>query len=612
MNNNNYHPYYPPQQTSTPQQPPVYYPPKVPAQQGYAYQYPYAQMPYIVQKKTYPPFTKKESSFLFLFLAAAFLFIDFALFKGFHLGFTIAYAVLFVLSTVFLWNKEARLPLFPMACGALSLCGAATFALYDNFLVNALMLLLIGGLYSIYCVGISGTFTRKQGSFKMLADVAKGTFVQPVTVLPEVFGSLKASAEKKKHNLSALVGVIVAIPVLVIVVYLLIKSDAAFEGLVGAIAKNIGIYLAELALAVLLLPFLLAFMMGKKRKALAKAAVTAAQPDSVRKIPIAGCVSFLCMIAVTYLIYLFSQLAYFFSAFEGFLPEGYEHTASAFARRGFFEMFGVCVINVTMVAFINAFSKRNRKGKTAGAIRALSLFISLFSVLMIAIAMQKMKLNISTYGFTANRLLVSALMLMMLVVFIFFILHLFLPKLSYMQPVILICSCIFIALSFADINTLTARYNIRAYENGTADMVDVEHLATLGGASLEALTYLSEHADIKTANKADIAICEKITWDYEEHIVFKDGEFTVTADENDFRRYCRASYRQWQKLADYMNGLDKNSHLYQTYLLFAEGGYDEMENSFTVWDEADHKSHYYRFNEKTGDYEEQPLPADYY
>lgn len=610
MNTNNpYQPYYPQPQ---PQQPPTVYPPQAPVPQGYPYPYPYAQAPYTVPKKTYPPFTKKENSFVLLFLAAVFLFIDFALFKGFHLGFTIAYAVLFVLSTAFLWNKDAKLPLFPIACGALSLCGAGTFALYDNYLVNALMLLLIGGLYSIYCVGISGTFTQKQGSFKMLADVAKGAFVHPFAGLSDVFGSLKASTEKKKHNLSALIGVIVAIPVLIIVVYLLIKSDAAFEGLVGAIAKNIGIYLADLALAVLLLPFLLAFMMEKTRKAPLKTAVAASQQNTVRKIPIAGCISFLCVIAATYLIYLFSQLAYFFSAFEGFLPEGYEHTASAFARRGFFEMFGVCVINVTIIAFINAFSKRNEKGKTAVAIKALSLFISLFSVLMIATAMQKMKLNISTYGFTANRLLVSALMLMMLVVFVFFMLHIFLPKLSYMQSVILICSCVFIALSFADINTLTARYNIRAYENGTADMVDVEHLGTLGGASFDALTYLSEHADIKTANKADIAICEKITWDYEEHIVFKDGAFTVTADENDFRRYCRANDHQWQKLADYMNALDKDSHLYRTYLLFAEGGYDEMENSFTVWDEATHESHYYRFNEKTGDYEEQPLPADYY
>ena len=587
MNNNQYQSYYPAQQG---------YP-----QQAYPYPYAYTPAPYTVPKKVYSPFSKKENIFIYLFLAAAFILIDFALFKGFHLGFTIAYAVLFVLSTVFLWDKAVRLPVFPMACGALSLCGAATFALSDNYLVNALMFLLVGGLYAIYCVGISGNFTHRQGSFKMLGDVAAGSFVHPFSALPEVVGALRATARRKKRNLSVLVGIIVAIPVLVIVVYLLIKSDAAFEGLVGAIAKHIGIYLAELALAAIALPFLTAFMLGKTRK---KAAMPAAAPlNRVNRIPVGGCVSFLGVISVVYLIYLFSQLAYFFSAFEGFLPEGYEHTASAFARRGFFEMFAIVVINVTIVAFINAFSARSSKGKTAAPVKALSLFIALFSVLMIATAMQKMRLNISTYGFTANRLLVSVLMLMLLVVFVFFIVHIFLPKLSYMQPVILICSCLFIALSLADVNAVTARHNIALYESGTAESLDVEHLATLGGASVDALIYLSENADIKTANKADIALCERIEFDYDEHIVFENDAFSVTADENDFRRYCRANYHQWQKLADYMNSLDKDSHLYQTYLLYNKCSYDEYENSFTDWVSTG-ESHYYKFNEKTGEYEE--------
>ena len=610
--------YYPPQSGTVPQgaaQPPVsrpqatrpapYY-----AQPGnanpYSYPYPAAYPP--VARKVYPPFSKKENIFLWLFLASAFLFVDFALFKGFHLGFTVAYAVLFVLSTVFLWKKETRLPLFPVACGVISLFGAVTFTLYDNYLVNALMFFLIAGLYTVYCVGISGTFTQKQGSFKMLADVAKGGLLQPFAHLGDVFGSLKASTERKKRNLSALLGVLVAIPVLVIVVYLLVKSDAAFEGLVGAIAKNIGLYLLELILAAVLLPFLLSFMLGKKRPA---AKSSAAVKTTARNIPIAGCVSFLCVISLTYLIYLFSQLAYFFSAFEGFLPEGYEHTASAFARRGFFEMFAICVINVTMIAFINAFSRRNEKGKTATAIKGMSLFVALFSVLMIATAMQKMRLNISTYGFTANRLLVSMLMLMMLVVFLFFILHIFVPKLSYMQPVILICSCLFVALSFANINALTAQYNIQAYENGTAESLDVAHLASLGGEALDALTYISENGDIPTANQADIALCQKIEYDYEEHIVFENGEFCVVDNAKDFRRYCRTNYHEWQRIADYMNALDKESHLYRTYLLFHSGYYDEEENSFDVWEEDSDENHYYVFNEKTGEYDETEPPYAY-
>jgi hypothetical protein len=93
-----------------------------------------------------------------------------------------------------------------------------------------------------------------------------------------------------------------------------------------------------------------------------------------RVFPIAGAVSFLTVISLTYLVYLFSQLAYFFSAFNGFLPEGYTRTASAFARRGFFEMFAICAINILIISIISAFSKREG-GKPSLAVRLLSLFI---------------------------------------------------------------------------------------------------------------------------------------------------------------------------------------------------------------------------------------------
>ena len=50
-----------------------------------------------------------------------------------------------------------------------------------------------------------------------------------------MLGSVKAGEKKDKKSLSALVGVLLAIPVLCAVVPLLVKSDAAFEGLVSGV-----------------------------------------------------------------------------------------------------------------------------------------------------------------------------------------------------------------------------------------------------------------------------------------------------------------------------------------------------------------------------------------
>ena len=547
-------------------------------------------------KKVYKPFSKQDNAFIFLFLIASFLFIDFALFKGFHLGFTISYFVIFVISSIYIWKKDRRPSVFSLLCGMISLVGAVSFALFSNVMVNIIMFFLVCGLFTLYCLGISGSFRRKQGNFKLLFDLVEGALLYPFANLSDVFGSFKAGEGNVKKHAGGIIGILLALPVLFVIVPLLISSDAAFEGLVSSIAKNIGLYLFELALAVLLMPYLFSFAFGKKEQ-LNKTERGKAK-SMPRKLPISGCVSFLCMISLTYLVYLFSQLAYFFSAFKGFLPDGYVHTASEFARRGFFEMFTICVINVLIVSVVSAFSKRNARGKTSAGIKALSLFISLFSILLIATAMQKMKLNISTYGFTVNRLLVSVFMIMMLVVIVFFILHIFLPKFNYMQPIIIICSCIFVAISFADINMLTAEYNMKAYNSGTIEKLDVEAISDLGDASVKYLIVLSKSDDTKIAHEAQVELGEKILRDDEKHIKYTDNKLMLVT--SDFRSYCRVSAQAWRSLRNYYDSLESDDNFVTILNMFDQYDYDPCVDCF-----SNHSgTKYYVYNEKTNTYEE--------
>ena len=74
-------------------------------------------------------------------------------------------------------------------------------------------------------------------------------------------------------------------------------------------------------------------------------------PAAARKIEGIDAVAvntFLAVLSAVYLLYLFSQSAYFFSAFRGLLPE--EFTVAEYARRGFFEMSVIAVINFIVVS----------------------------------------------------------------------------------------------------------------------------------------------------------------------------------------------------------------------------------------------------------------------
>ena len=513
-----------------------------------AYFVPYTALP----KKEYSPLTKRENTFIFLIFIGVFLLVDFALFHGFSLGFTISYAIIFIISSIFIFDKASKNLAFSFICGALSLALCVTPALYNNSFIKPVSILIILALYTAYCIGISSGFSKNFGNYKMLLDLFFGIFVYPFENISNVFGSIKAGAKENKKGLSALLGILLALPVLIIIIPLLVISDAAFEGLIVSIGEHIGIYLLELAIAFIALPYAYSFLFSKKKKL----GVDEKEAKSnIKKLPASACVSFLSVISLTYMVYLFSQLAYFFSAFKGLLPEGYTHSASAFARRGFYEMCIICAINIGLISLVSIFIERKNK-KLPVAVKALSLFISLFSILLVVIAIQKMRLNIETYGLSRNRILVCAFMLMMLVVITFFILHIFAPKVKYMQYIIIICSVIFLALSFADIDAKIAEYNINAYTSGELQRLDVEAIAELSDSAVPYLVKLAKSDDKKIAKKAQKELSER-TFLYSNLTLNEDEtELVVYDDEkDDFRSFNRARVNAEKCVINYYSSL---------------------------------------------------------
>lgn len=449
---------------------------------------------------------KKDFCFMALFLVSAFIMISLGFWGEFNLGFTIAYYVFFGVSSAYLFKK---FNLFSVICGGLSLAGALTLTLFDDYFVNAIMLALVAGLYVLYSLGVSNSFEHSQGSFKISFDVIQGVISRPLSAFGDIIAGLK---NVNKKPLGSLIGAIISIPVLLVIVPLLVKADVAFSSLVSTVFKNIGLFILQLVLAIIIAPYLFAFAY-EKRYFKAKAIVN---NHSAKKLSSSIFVTFMAVVSVVYVVYLFSQLAYFFSAFKGILPADYHYTASEFARRGFFEMFAICVINLAIVSIVSMLIDK----KTAG-FKVLSLFISLFSVLLIVTAMQKMKLNISIYGLSRNRVIVTVFMIMMLVVIAFFVVHIFAPRVKYMQTIIVVCSALFIALSFSDVDAQIAKYNINAYQSGQIETLDIDALANLSSSSIPYIVDLMNSEDKEISKQATL-ISASVYYDYLGDDVKKD------------------------------------------------------------------------------------------
>lgn len=532
-------------------------------------------------KKVYSPLDKKDKRFLPLFVISAFILADFLVgsMLSYSLELTVFCFVQFIFSTFYLYDKSRKPSLFVIACGGLSLVGSVTFTLFSDGLINFLMLVLVSGLYGLYCLGLSGKFTADTGSYRIMLDLIFDTFVRPFKSFSCLIGALKAGDKKEKKNLSALFGILLAVPVLLVVVPLLIKSDAAFEGVVRNLTRNIGDFVFEVVITVVILPYFISYAYSKKLK---NNCSDSPNKNVMRKIPYSAGVSFLSVISVVYIVYLFSQLAYFFSAFSGVLPEGYTLTASAFARRGFFEMFAICCINIAVVSAVLALCKRNEEGEVPLSIKLLSLFISVFDFVLLISAAAKMVMNVRQYDLSRNRVLVCTFMLMIAVVLVFFTVHIFSPKVPYMRSVVIICSVIFIAMSYSDINSRIAEYNVREYKNsGISSQIDIDFLEGLGSGAVESLIMVSNDKNKAYADTATDAL-----------ILMKRTKFRLDFDENahvklhDWRSFNLSNYKAMKAIEENCEMLKE--HNYERYLQYlGKNPLYDSNNGYRRYDEDD-------------------------
>ena len=445
-----------------------------------------------------------------------------------------------------------------------------------------------------YCVSYTDE-KQKFGSYKIMTASLKALTCGVFRAMPDVVGSVKAGEKKDKKSLSALVGVLLAIPVLCAVVPLLVKSDAAFEGLVSGVVLKFASYIGELVVTLILIPLCYSYLFSLRHK---NSATEKGKLKKCKSLPYTVCTSFLCVISATYLLYLFSQLAYFFSAFSYILPEGYKNTASEFARRGFYEMCTVCAINLAIIGIIFAFVK----GKNGKLLKALCTFVSVFSALLVIVAMQKMVMNVSVYGLSKNRILVFAFMLMMLVI-VMLIVHIFAPKVPYMQTIIVFCSALLIAISYSNVDARIADYNIKAYNNHTLENLDVGNIADLSDSAVPYLISLAKSGNADAQEE----LYKVVGNNYHDELVL-DLKTMEIKSSGDIRRFNYSHTLAVNAIYDYYLSLDENgARIFANHSAIAdyEKYYYEDEDTYCKVSDDSCNETTYKLNKATGLYEKQ-------
>lgn len=438
----------------------------------------YGQIPAAKKPEIPIPFTGTDTLFALLFLVCGYLFVWLITPECFGLGVTFFTAVFCTLVLLYLKNRGKAVPKNSWFWLALVVLSSVNFALFTNVSLQFLNFLFLMGC-AVYWVSVltSGRMEERLGACFM-PDMVNQLFKIPFLNFGCASRIIRRSAVKNRKSkvlLASLAGALAALPVLWIVLSLLMQADGAFQALVKQFSSDVGIHIANflfrLLPAFLTGSYLFGLLYGniQKRRADSITAEKAAKlSERCRVVPTAAAVTGTVLLCILYLVFFGAQTASLFSAFSGQGQSGL--TLAEFARRGFFELCKVAMINFAVIAFSSVLIRRE-EGEFR-VMRAIHVFLSVETLLLIASALSKMILYIARYGLTPKRVYTSWFMVVLAVIFVLIIVSRF-KKINPARSIVLTCAVSFLILCYANIDSRIIGYNIDRYQNGTLETADV-------------------------------------------------------------------------------------------------------------------------------------------
>lgn len=451
---------------------------------------------YIPQKppKVLFPTGKGELLFALGCLVSSLMLINSVYVGGFQLGFAVAAILSIGFGAGYLLSQGCKANVYGLTVLGLCAVIAGSFARADDGFVKFVMVcFLLLGTNLGFCL-LVGKNRRAPGGLGSLNDAGytcfRLGFGQMGTSAASLMDGLRNGGSVGRKSGAVLLGLCLCIPVLAVMIPLLMRADAAFEALLDrAPSVSFGEIFATVLFGSILALF--QFSRGTALKHHTHMPLTAKAKAGLSPLTVN---TVLCAVCLLYWVYLLSQLSYFIGGFAGLLPQ--EYTLAEYARRGFFEMALLCAINLGLIILALSLSAPN--GRAPLSTRLLCLFVGLATLFFVAAASAKMFLYIDSFGLTRLRVLTQVIMCFLGLVTVFVCIWLFVPKLPYMKAVVLTALIIGALVSWTDVDTQVAKYNVDAYLSGQLETVDMPHLSSLGKGAIPHILRLAQETEDAT------------------------------------------------------------------------------------------------------------------
>lgn len=366
-----------------------------------------------------------------------------------------------------------------------------------NGFVNTLAAMFSFALIFYLAVSISGAaLFGKHFVLDALSGVIARPFMSFTHSPRAALGLFKGGKDGKGSRTAVyvLLGLLIAIPLTVVVFVLLVLSDSVFENIMDNFFSSFANISFALFWQIVFAVPVGMYLFGALFSSSKPAWTYSEEAPVYRFLPAPIAYTAVTPICFFYLIYIITQLGYFTAAFGGELPEGYSY--SEFARRGFFELCVVVVINLCVITLMQALVKRHDGDRRPKTLRAYTIIISVFTLLLIASALSKMIMYIGEFGMTQLRVYTSWFMILLALVFVMIIV-LQIREFAFWKVLFAAFTVMMGVLCFGNIDGAIARYNVNAYMSGALEEFDFTAMIPLGASAAKPVSELLRDEDCR-------------------------------------------------------------------------------------------------------------------
>lgn len=380
-------------------------------------------------------------------------------------------------------NKKALILAIPI------LLISTTYFIFNNsffYVCNIIVLIILFAIMVVKLVMDETsipTMIRKV-CFLLLGPIefieeAIGSIIETITGF---FSKKKISKDKDEAIRKVIIGVLIAIPILIIILLLLMSADSIFsEGIRNLLSTIFSLEIFEsstyinlffrIIIIVMITIYFIALLYNIIEDKFGENNEIEKEKKGIDKV-IGNTI--LTLLNIVYVFFCYIQISVLFLKTGNM--QSYEY--ASYARQGFFQLMAVSFINLVIILIT---TRRDETNKKLHYTKIMNLLLAIFTVIILISSFYRMYLYEQEYGYTFLRLMVYFILVTEIMLIIPTIMYILNMKVNLSKSYFVIIVLMYLVVNYINIDNIIAKKNIdRYFQNPNQRTVDIYYLETLG------------------------------------------------------------------------------------------------------------------------------------